>query len=328
MADHRIESIEKMSLLEMNHKIMDGKIKGYEAEALLLSVKKKVRNPCPDEHKEELAERRSSVEKTMVLAGRMGQYKGYTELEYSLIVDYLINIGNNYLLFLTQASYDKIEGKLGQEIEQLEKRAENLHKSGFFEFFSFYVIVLTVAILGNIGSILAPEAFGFFPTVLGGALVVTFLILLFCRRFIGAIFLPVAIIVLSHLIETWMPTEVMKTLVLILPAVGVVLLLIRFVYKKFVSTPSKQRKIKEFQTDLSLYKQSIQEIITVFSFSCDEMVKTYRESGKSEQEIEKAVAYVQGSLSNSELKKTFDEVTKACIRYYTYVLNRLEEIKA
>ncbi len=319
-----IDEISKMSLLDLNYGLRNKKFSIRETDEFYFYVYKKIRNLKRDNTRIQI-EGLNSLEKLIVI-------HKYDKNSYVGFENFLF-IQSYYLIFLVlfrNSSFNEVLGDLGDVIKDFEKRAEKLSKN-FFKFFDFYVIVLTIAILGIIGAILMPNILSFFPTILGGVLVFLFLYLFLRGRFIGSFLVPGVIIFLSYFIEEYVPKESMLKIGLLVLIVSIVIFAIRFVFNKLVKSgvisTSKQKKIYQFNTELSYYKESVESILEILSFTCDKMVKSLRKEGLSEKEIAEFVAHVNENMENPDLSVSYKEMINRVTSYYNYVLNRLNEIK-
>ena len=237
-----IEKISKMSLLEMNYNIRNRSFSEEEIAYFSSHVYGKVIK-ADWKDKSIRKENLNLIEKAIVMQ-KYNKTTIVTKTDFLFIQAYA-KVYISYQSFFEESSFNEVLGDLGDIIKSFETRIEKLSKS-FFKFFDFYVIVLTIAALGIIGSILMPNLLGFFPTVWGGILVFLFLFLLFRGRFMGAFLVPGVIIFLSDFIEKYIPKESMFKVGLLVFIGSIVILAIRFVFKKLaklgVITTAKQKR--------------------------------------------------------------------------------------
>lgn len=323
-----IEKISKMSLLEMNYESRNQTFSADEIASAVNYVRYKlIDNDL--KNVEGQKEKLKLIEKVSVMY-KFTKTTTVTVTDFFLIQCYY-PIFVAYYNYFTDASFNELLGNFGDIVKDLEKRTEKLSKN-MFKFFDLYVFVLTVAILGIIGSILIPNILGFFPTVLGGMIVFLFLFLLFRGRFIGAFLVPGAIIFLADFIEKYIPEESMFKVGLLVFIASLVVLVIRLVYKKLVKpnpfmTP-KRFEFGKLSQELTYYIENVESIIDMFSFTCDEMVNTYIEHGKTKEIIEQSVAYVNKYIGNPDDAENYQIMMNSVSTYYKHILKRLNEIEA
>lgn len=321
------EKISKMNLLELNYNLRNKKLSDVDMLYFWKDATDKIYCSKPEDISVR-EENLNLLEKTITMFYYFTPKTVGIE-DFKFINDYM-NIYISYKSFFTNSSFDDVLEDLGDVIKNLEKRAEKLSKS-FFKFFDFYVIVLTIAALGIIGSVLMPNLLGFFPTVLGGMLVFLFLFLLFRGRFIGAFLVPGMIIFLADFIEKYIPKESMLTIGLLVFIGSIVLLVIRLVFKKLVKsgkiTTVKQKKINKLHTELSFIKDNVETFLYVFNFSIKEMIESYHQRGLSEDVIKKDVMFFVESIRKNGFFDLYTNVTDKVSAYYEYVLERLNKIE-